>query len=140
MNASLPAPACDASIGIISPASFRASTAAKVKVDIARDASTRAALSGLPASVAIVWATSSWRRPSWPATRTRISARLCAGSGSRIADSAASTARRASAAPAFATRPMLSPEYGERTSTHSPVSTHSPAINSFFSEAVVATR
>ena len=63
VNASLPAPACEASIGTISPASFRASTAAKVKVDIARDASTRAAFSGLPASAAIVCATSSWRRP-----------------------------------------------------------------------------
>ena len=43
----------------------------------------------------IVCATSSWRRPRQPATRTRISARLCAGSGSRIASSAASIARRA---------------------------------------------
>ena len=110
VKASFPAPACDASIGTISPASLRASTAANVKVDIAREASTRAALSGLPASAEIVCATSSWRRPSWPATRTRISARLCAGSGSRIAASAASTARRASAAPAFATRPTTSPE------------------------------
>ena len=36
MNASLPSPAWDASIGTISPASFRASTAAIVYVDIAR--------------------------------------------------------------------------------------------------------
>ena len=41
-------------------------------------------------------------------------------------------------APAFATRPTSSPEYGERTSTQSPVSTHSPPIRSFFSDAVVA--
>ena len=55
-----------------------------------------------------------------------------------MAASAASTARRASAAPAFATRPTRSPEYGERTSTQSPVSTHSPPIRSFFSDAVTA--
>ena len=109
MNASLPSPACEASIGTISPASFRASTAAIVYVDIARATSTRAALSGLPASAAIWRAASSARRPSAPATRTRISARLCAGSGSRIARSAASIAARVSAAPAFATRATSEP-------------------------------
>ena len=138
VKASFPSPACEASIGTISPASFRASTAAIVNVDIARAASTFAALSGLPASAEIVRATSSCRRPRKPATRTRISARLCAGRGSRMAASAASIARRASAAPAFATRPTRSPEYGERTSTQSPVSTHSPPISSFFSDAVTA--
>ena len=132
MNASLPSPACDASIGTISPASFRASTAAKrVRRHRARCASTRAAFIGLPASSEIVRATSSCRRPRRPATLTRISARLCAGSGSRIARSAASIARRVSAAPAFATRPTTSPEYGERTSIHSPVSIHSPSMRSF---------
>ena len=50
VSASFPAPAADASIGITSPASLRASTAAKVKVDTARCASTRAAFIGLPAS------------------------------------------------------------------------------------------
>ena len=110
VNASLPSPACDASIGTIAPASFRASTAENVYVDIARLASTRAAFIGLPASSEISRATSSWRRPSAPATRTRISARLCAGSGSSIAAAAASTARRVSSAPAFATRPTTSPE------------------------------
>ena len=109
MNASFPSPACEASIGTISPASFRASTAAIVYVDIARATSTRAALSGLPASAEIWRAASSARRPSAPATRTRISARSCAGSGSRIARSAASTAARASAAPAFATRATTEP-------------------------------
>ncbi len=64
VNASFPAPACDASIGTISPASLRASTAAIVNVDIARAASTFAAFSGLPASAEIVRATSSCRRPS----------------------------------------------------------------------------
>ena len=44
------------------------------------------------------------------ATLTRISARLCAGSGSRIARAAASTAFAVSAAPAFGTRPTTSPE------------------------------
>ena len=63
VKASLPSPACEASIGTTSPASVRAWTAAIVYVDIARDASTRAVFSGLPASAQIVWATSSWRRP-----------------------------------------------------------------------------
>ena len=139
VNASFPSPACAASIGTISPASLRASTAANVYVDIARFASTRAAFIGLPASSEISRATSSWRRPSRPATLTRISARLCAGSGSRIARSAASIARFVSAAPAFATRPTTSPEYGERTSSHSPVSIHSPPTSSFRSATVVAT-
>ena len=110
VNASLPSPACEASIGTVSPASLRASTAAIVKVDIARDTSTRAAFSGFPASAEIelrglLVATAEVARDA-----TRISARLCAGSGSRIAASAASIARRASAAPAFATRPTTSPE------------------------------
>src|SRR5256886_4890236 len=107
---------------------------------MARLASTRAAFIGLPASSEIVRATSSWRRPRWPATRTRISARLCAGSGSRIASSAASIARRVSSAPAFATRPTVSPEYGEATSIQSPVSIHSPPISSLRSRAVTAMR
>jgi len=107
---SLPSPACAPSSATISPASRRASTAANVYVDIARDASTRAVLIGFPASSEIVRATSSWRRPISPATLTRISARLCAGSGLSSARAAASTARRASAAPPFATRPTSSPE------------------------------
>src|SRR3954453_6723075 len=133
VKASLPVPACAASIGTISPASLRASTAANVYVDIARIASTRAAFIGLPAPSEITRATSSWRRPSAPATLTRISARLCAGIGSRIAASAASSAWRVSRAPAFATRPTTPPENGERTSSHSPVSTHSPPISRRFS-------
>jgi hypothetical protein len=60
---SLPTPACEPSIGITSPVSVRAATAAYVYVDIARAASTRAALIGLPASSEIVRATSSCRRP-----------------------------------------------------------------------------
>ena len=63
VKASFPSPACEASIGTMSPASLRASTAAIVYVDIAREASTRAALSGFPASAQIVCAASSWRRP-----------------------------------------------------------------------------
>ena len=139
VNASFPSPACDASIGTTWPASVRASTAAEVYVDTARCASTRAAFIGLPASAEIVRATSSWRSRRSAATRSRIAARSCAGSGSAIARSAASTARRASSAPAFATRPTTSPEYGERTSIHSPVSTHSPARRRRRSIAVVAT-
>src|SRR5579862_620853 len=123
VNASLPSPACAASIGTSSPASFRASTAANVYVDIARDASTRAVLIGLPASSQIVRATSSCRRPINPATLTRISARLCAGSGSASAAAAASTARRASSAPLFGACPTTSPEYGERTSITSVATT-----------------
>src|SRR5919204_400738 len=53
-GASLPSPACAASIGTISPASLRASTAANVYVDIARDTSTRAVLSGFPASAQVL--------------------------------------------------------------------------------------
>src|SRR5207248_10117308 len=121
VNASLPSPACAASIGIISPTSFRASTAANVYVDIARDASTRAVLIGFPASSEIVRATSSCRRPIRPAVLTRISARLCAGSGDSSAFAAASTARRASSAPLRGAVPTTSPEYGERTSTASVV-------------------
>src|SRR5262249_17801720 len=68
------------------------------------------------------------RLPISPATLTRISARLCAGSGSASARSAASSALRVSAAPPFATRPTTSPEYGDLTSTQSPVSTSSPWI------------
>jgi hypothetical protein len=45
-------------------------------------------------------------------------------------------APRVWSAPPLATRPTTSPEYGERTSIHSPVSTHSPATNSFRSVAV----
>ena len=37
------------------------------------------------------------------------------------------------------TRPTASPEYGDRTSIQSPVSTHSPPIRSFRSVAVAAT-
>ena len=44
------------------------------------------------------------------------------------------------AAPPFATRPTSEPSYGERTSSQSPVSTHSPSMRSFRSIAVVATR
>src|SRR6266545_2370591 len=101
-------------------------------------ASTCAAFSGLPASSEIVRATSSWRFPRAPATLTRISARLWAGRGSAIALSAASIAARVSSAPALVTRPTTSPEYGERTSSQSPVSTHSPPISSFRSVAVAA--
>ena len=60
-------------------------------------------------------------------------------SGVAMARSAASTAPRACSAPAFATRPTTSPEYGERTSSHSPVSIHSPSTSSFRSATVVAT-
>ena len=135
---SFPSPARVPSIGTISPASLRASAAATVYVDIARLASTRAAFIGFPASAQIVLATSSWRRPSWAATRTRISARRCAGRGFSIACSAASRARRVSSAPPAATRATTSREYGERTSSHSPVSIHSPPRKSLRSVAVAA--
>ena len=137
---SLPSPAGDASMGTTSPASRRASTAENVKVETARWASTRAALSGLPASAEIVSAASSRRSSSSCATRSRMRARSCAASGLAIARSAASSARRVSSAPPFATLPTTSPEYGERTSVHSPVSTRSPPISSGRSIAVVATR
>src|SRR3954454_23769821 len=138
VNASFPSPACAASIGIMSPTSVRASTALNVYVDIARDASTRAVLIGFAASAQISCAASSCRRARPAVILTRISARLCAGSGSRIAPSAASTARRASSAPAFGTRPTTSPENGERTSIHSSVSIPSPPMSRRFSVAVAA--
>ena len=138
-NASFPSPACAASIGTISPPSFRASTALNVYVDIARDASTRAVLIGFPASAQISRAASSWRLAIPAVILTRISARLCAASGVRIASSAASMARRASSAPAFGTRPTTSPSYGDRTSIHSPVSIQSPPTSRRFSVAVAAT-
>ncbi len=56
-----------------------------------------------------------------------------------MARSAASIALRASAAPPFATRPTSEPSYGECTSSHAPVSIHSPSMRSFRSVAVVAT-
>ncbi len=57
----LPSPAADASIGTVSPLSFRASTAEKVSVRTQRWASRRAVLIGLPASAAIASASSSSR-------------------------------------------------------------------------------
>ena len=139
VKASFPSPAAEASMGTVSPASLRASTAENVKVETARWASTRAALSGLPASAQTMRAASSSRSPRSRAVRSRILARSCAGSGSRIARSAASRARRASTAPPFATRPTTSPEKGERTSVQAPVSTRSPPIRSCRSVSVVAT-
>ncbi len=82
VNASLPSPAGDASIGTTSPASLRASTAAIVNVETARCASIRAAFIGFPASAQIVRATSSWRSARAAAVRSRIAARSWAGSGS----------------------------------------------------------
>ncbi len=140
VNATLPAPAGEASIGIVSPVRRRQTAAAVSYVDTARDASTRAAFIGLPASAEIVCAASSWRSARSSATRSRIPARSCAESGSRIAASAASTALRVSAASAAATRPTSSPEKGEFTWRHSPVSTHSPATRSFRSPTVAAMR
>ena len=81
VSATLPVPAGDASIGTTSPASVRASTAAIVKVDIARATSTCAAFIGLPASDEIVRAISSARSSIRRAVRSRIAARSCAGSG-----------------------------------------------------------
>ena len=140
VKASFPSPAGDASIGKVSPVSVRAATAANVYVDTARCASTRAAFIGLPASALIVRAASSCRSASRRATVSRIRARSWAGSGSCIARAAASTARRASSVPPLAIRPTTSPEYGERTSVHSPVSTRSPPISSAWSVTAVATR
>ena len=139
VSASLPTPAGDASIGTTSPASFRASTAAIVNVDCARAASTRAAFIGFPASSEIVRAISSARSSTRFAIRSRIAARSCAAIGVVIARCAASTARRASDAPPFATRPTSEPSYGERTSSQSPVSIQAPSMRSSRSIVVVAT-
>ena len=109
VSAIFPTPAGDASIGTTSPASFRASTAAIVNVEVARAASTRAAFIGFPASAEIVRATSSARSSTSRAVRSRIAARSWAGSGSASARSAASTARLATLASPFGTRPTLEP-------------------------------
>ena len=109
VKASFPDPAGEASIGMTSPASLRASTAAIVNVETARDASTRAAFIGLPASAEIVRAASSARSERSAATRSRMAARSCAGIGSRIALSAESSAARVSRAPALGTRPTSAP-------------------------------
>ncbi len=61
VNASFPSPAALASIGTTSPASVRAATAANVKVETQRCASTRAVLIGFAASVAMMRASSSVR-------------------------------------------------------------------------------
>ncbi len=135
---SFPSPAGEASMGTTSPASFRASTAANVYVETARCASTRACFSGLPASAEIRCAASSRRSSSSFAVASRMRARSCAGNGLASAPAAASSAWRASGAPPFAIRAITSPENGERTSVHSPVSTRTPAIRRPWSVVVVA--
>ena len=75
VSASFPEPAGEASIGTMSPASFRASTAAIVNVDCARKASMRAAFIGFPASAEIVRAISSLRSSTSRAVRSRMAAR-----------------------------------------------------------------
>ena len=58
----------------------------------------------------------------------------------RLADFfAASIARHVSSAPPFATRPTTSPEYGDRTSIQSPVSTQLPPTSRRFSMAEATT-
>ena len=130
----LPAPTSDASSGTTSPASRRASTAANVKVDTARCASTRAVLIGLAASSAMMCAKSSTRSASRCAARSRISARSHgAGVCSRRASFASATARVTSSAPHAGTRSISWPSNGDRTTISSPVldaSTRSSPIGS----------
>ena len=97
-------------MGTASPTSLRASTAANVYVETAREASTRAALSGFPASAQIVCAMSSCRWQRRAATRSRMAARSCAGSGDSRARAAESIAVRVSSAPLLGARPTTSPE------------------------------
>ena len=110
VQAMWPSPGWVPLIGTDSPESVRASPAASAYVLTARAASTRAAFMGLPASAQIVCASSSPCSRTSCETRSRISARRHGGSGSRIASTAASIARRASSAPARATVATTSPE------------------------------
>ena len=141
VSASFPAPAADASIGITSPASLRASTAANVNVDTARCASTRAAFIGLPASAEmiarrlVVPLLEQLRRPvEDPRALVRRQRRL-QRRGRRHRARGASPRRRREAI-----RPTSSPEYGERTSVQSPVSTCWPSIRSAWSMVLAAIR
>jgi hypothetical protein len=79
------------------------------------------------------------RRAIPATTLTRISARLCAGSG--LEQRLLRGVDRAPGLRGAALRdaPTTSPEYGERTSIQSPVSIQSPATKSFRSATVVAT-
>ena len=109
-----------------------------MNVDTARCASTRAAFIGLPASAEMMRAASSWRSSSSCGRPVEDPCALVCGQRRCSARSAASSARRASAAPPAAIRPTSSPEYGERTSVQSPVSTCCPSIRSAWSVVLAA--
>ena len=80
----MPAPAELASIGTMSPASERASTAEKVSVSTQRAASPRACFIGLPASRQIVRAKVSARSATRRAARSSTAARSAAGGGRQV--------------------------------------------------------
>ena len=137
VSASLPWPAGEASIGTTSPASLRASTAAIVYVETAREASTLAAFIGFlradrPCDLVL---------PLGEQARDAVEdrARSCAGIGSHCRLGCVERALGLFG-PALGTRPTSEPSYGERTSIHSPVSTHSLPIRRWRSVAVVAMR
>ena len=110
VNPILPSPLAVASSGTTSPASVRASAAAKRNVSTARSASTRAVLSGLAASAAMIRANSSRRSASRRAAVSRTSARFQRGSGpAASAALATATARSTSAGVHTGTRPISAP-------------------------------
>ena len=108
MTPTLPAPAALASIGTTSPASVRASTAAKVRVSMHRAVSPRACVIGLPASMQMVRAKASARRATSWAARSSTSARAAAGGGGRC-PRASATATATSTSPPTATVAMVAP-------------------------------
>ena len=110
MIPTLPSPAGEASIGTVPPVSFAASIAEKRRVSTQRWASTRAVLIGLPASAAIVAASSSSCSPTRSAAFSSAATRACWG---KLAEEKASWATFAalstSAASPFGTRPTTVP-------------------------------
>ena len=107
---SLPSPAAPASIGTMWPVSVRASTAANSSVPTQRWASTRAVLTGLPASAAIVIVRSSSRSATSSAARSSTAARSWAGKPPAAnASAAASVAWSTRAASPLGTRPIRVP-------------------------------
>ena len=110
VNPSLPSPGAPASSGTISPASLRASAAAKRNVPAARSASTRAVLIGLAASAAMIRANSSRRSASSRAAVSSTAARRHSGKGPAArAALADATARSTSAAVQAGTSPRTAP-------------------------------
>ena len=121
-----PSPAEEASSGISSPPSVRATAAEKLTVSTARAASTRAVLMGLAASAEITVANSSTRSARSRAARSSTAARSWAGKGpARCSAAAMATAWSRCFSVPLATVPTMDPSKGERTSMLSSEATRS---------------